>query len=74
MDILNSEFSPSEAKIKYLDGDYTVISAGTFVRCAVTGTPIQVGDLKYWSVDKQEPYASAEISFKAYLADQGLEK
>lgn len=74
MDILSSEFSPREAKIKFLDGDYTVLTAGTFVRCAVSGAPIQVSDLKYWSVDKQEPYASAEISFKAYLSDRGIAK
>lgn len=57
----------SEAKVRYLDGEFEVLSPGDFVRCAVTGEPIALGDLKYWSVDAQEPYASAEISVKRYL-------
>ncbi len=54
----------SEAKIKYLDADYQVISAGAFVRCAVTATPIPLDELKYWSVARQEAYKDAEASFK----------
>ena len=54
-----------EAKIKYLDGDFQVLSAGTFVRCAVTGKIIPLDELKYWSVAKQEAYVDVEASFKA---------
>jgi len=46
----------SEARVKYLDADFQVLSAGAFVRCAVTGEPIPLDELKYWSVEKQEPY------------------
>jgi hypothetical protein len=49
-----------EAKVEYLDGDFRVVGAGTFVRCAVTGTAIPLDDLKYWSVDLQEAYATPE--------------
>ena len=49
-----------EAEVKYLDGDFRVIRPGAFVRCAVTGTPIPLEELKYWSVDLQEPYVSPE--------------
>src|SRR5216684_3261883 len=28
------------------------------VRCAVTGTPIPLEELKYWSVERQEAYAN----------------
>ncbi len=31
-----------------------------FVRCAVTGIPIPLEELKYWSVDRQEAYATPE--------------
>ncbi len=55
-----------EARIKYLDGDFRVLSAGDFVRCAVTGDPIAVNDLKYWSVDRQEAYSTAEVSLERY--------
>jgi hypothetical protein len=57
--------SVAEAKIKYLDGDFQVITAGTFVTCAVTGKAIPLDDLKYWSVDKQEAYIDVEASVKA---------
>jgi len=57
----------NEAKLRYLDGEFEVLSPGEFVRCAVTGQPISLSELRYWSVDAQEPYASAEISLKRYL-------
>lgn len=57
---------PSEAKIRYLDGDYQVESPGTFVRCAVTGTSIPLEELKYWSVENQEAYVDAAASLKRY--------
>jgi len=49
-----------EAEVKYLDGDFRVTRPGAFVRCAVTGVPIPLEELKYWSVDRQEAYASPE--------------
>lgn len=57
---------PSEAKIRYLDGDYQVESPGTFVRCAVTGAAIPLEELKYWSVEHQEAYVDAAASLKRY--------
>ncbi len=57
----------NEAKVRYLDGEFEVVSPGEFVRCAVTGQTIPLADLKYWSVEVQEPYASADVSFKRYL-------
>ena len=55
-----NKFGPSghgEAQVQYLDGDFRVISPGTYVRCAVTGVQIPLDELKYWSVDLQEAYA-----------------
>ncbi len=48
-----------EATLRYLDADYQVIKQGQFVRCAVTGNPIKLDELRYWSVERQEPYLSA---------------
>jgi hypothetical protein len=56
-----------EAKVRYMDGEFQVLTQGDFVRCAVTGEAIKLQDLKYWSVELQEPYASAEASLKRYL-------
>jgi len=53
------------AKIHYLPGTYRVLSSGDHVTCAVTGTPIPLDQLRYWSVERQEPYVSPEASLKA---------
>lgn len=53
-----------EAQVQYLDGDFRVISPGTYVRCAVTGVQIPLDELKYWSVDLKEPYATPEAVLK----------
>src|SRR5262245_20784771 len=55
-----------EAKVKYLDGEFQVVSPGDFVRCAVTGEPIMLPDLRYWSVELQEAYLSPEVSMRRY--------
>ncbi len=46
-----------EAEVEFLDGEYRVRKPGAYVRCAVTGAPIPLEDLRYWNVDLQEPYA-----------------
>ena len=51
-----------EAKVEYLDGDFRIVRPGAFVRCAVTGQPIPLEELRYWSVDRQEAYASPSAS------------
>ncbi|MDB5504450.1 MAG: hypothetical protein JWR89_4352 [Tardiphaga sp.] len=55
-----NKFGPSgsgQAQLQYLDGDFRVVSPGTFVSCAITGERIPLDELKYWSVDLQEAYA-----------------
>jgi hypothetical protein len=47
------------------------VSPGDFVRCAITGQQIALADLRYWSVDRQEAYASAEASLKRHLELRG---
>ena len=54
-----------EAKIHYLNGTFRMLSAGDHVRCAVTGEAIALDELRYWSVDRQEPYADATASHEA---------
>ena len=56
-----------EARVRYLAGEFQVISTGDFVICAVTGKPIAISDLRYWSVERQEPYASAEAALQRHL-------
>jgi hypothetical protein len=60
---------PGEAEVKYLDGDFRVIRPGAFVRCAVTGVEIPLEELRYWSVDFQEAYASPEAVLQRHAGD-----
>lgn len=54
-----------EAKLRYLDADFQILQEGDYVRCAVSGDPIRIDNLRYWSVDRQEAYKSAKESFAA---------
>lgn len=56
-----------EAKIRFGDADFKIVSPGAFVRCAVTGVPIPIDELKYWSVDRQEAYVDVDASLKREL-------
>lgn len=55
-----------EARVKFLDGEFQVVSPGDFVVCAVTGKTIALADLRYWNVELQEAYATAEASLQRY--------
>ena len=54
----------TEARVQFLDGEYRVLRPGMFVLCGVTGVPISLDDLRYWSVERQEAYASVEASLQ----------
>jgi hypothetical protein len=41
---------------------FRVVKPGHYVLCAVSGEPIPLDGLRYWSVDRQEAYATAEIA------------
>ena len=53
------------ARLHYMAGTFRVLSPGDYVVCAVTGERIPLEDLRYWSVARQEPYASADASVQA---------
>jgi len=59
-----------EAEVKFLDGDFRIVKPGAFVRCAQTGVPIPLEELKYWSVDLQEAYVSPDAVFQRQLPDR----
>lgn len=54
------------AELEYLDGEYRVVKPGSFVMCAVTGVHIPLESLRYWSVDLQEAYATADLALKRF--------
>ena len=53
------------ARLHYLPGTFRVLSHGDHVLCAVTRQPIPLAELKYWSVERQEAYISANASLEA---------
>jgi hypothetical protein len=65
MNRMDRSFTPGvEARLQYLHTEFRVIRHGSFVRCAATGEPIPIEDLRYWNVDRQEPYAGPAAVLK----------
>ena len=55
-----------EARVRFMDGEFQVVSPGDFVVCAVTGVPIALADLRYWNVELQEAYVTADASLQRF--------
>ncbi len=55
------------ASLDYGPNGFRVLSPGHFVCCAVTGEKILLEVLRYWSVERQEAYASAELATRRLL-------
>ena len=64
--------SGREATLRYLDADFQIVVQGDFVRCAVTRKPIPLDQLKYWDVERQEPYLDAAVSLQRYREKIGV--
>lgn len=57
------------ATLQYQPNGFRVISAGGFVLCAVTGERIPLDALRYWSVPRQEPYASPDVATRRLIGE-----
>ncbi len=57
------------ARLMYLANGFRVLAQGDHVVCAKSGAPIPLEGLRYWSVAKQEPYATAEIAANAAVEE-----
>lgn len=57
------------ATLIYGPNGFRVVRPGHFVLCAVTGQPLPLEELRYWSVERQEPYATAAISTSRHLGE-----
>ena len=57
------------AKLHYMPNGFRPLSNGDHVICAVSGEKIALEELRYWSVAKQEPYATAQISAHSHLPE-----
>jgi hypothetical protein len=54
-----------EARVHYMSGTFRVLTPGDYVTCAMTGRAIPLEELRYWSVARQEAYATPEASVEA---------
>ena len=61
--------SDRPARLHYMANGFRVLATGDHVVCAVSGERILLEDLRYWSVARQEPYASAAIATKAMSSE-----
>jgi hypothetical protein len=59
--------SEQAATLLYGPNGFRVIKPGRFVVCAVSGDPVPLEQLRYWSVDRQEAYATAELATRRSL-------
>ncbi|WP_260926258.1 DUF2093 domain-containing protein [Novosphingobium sp. 9] len=56
------------AMLQYGPGSFRVLRAGSYVECAVTAEKIPLEELRYWSAERQEAYASPEIATRRMLS------
>ena len=53
------------ARLHYMANGFRVLSPGDHVLCAVSGARILLEDLRYWSVSRQQAYATAALASDA---------
>jgi hypothetical protein len=53
------------ARLHYMANGFRVLSPGDHVTCAVSGARIPLDELRYWSVTRQQPFATAQIACEA---------
>lgn len=59
--------SDRPANLFYQANGFRVLSPGKHVVCAATGEAIPLEALRYWSVERQEAYASPEAATRHLL-------
>jgi hypothetical protein len=58
---------PDVAVLHYRAADFEIVRPGRFVLCAVSGVLIPLGELLYWSAERQEAYRSAAEATRALV-------
>ena len=60
--------SDRPAMLFYQPNGFRMLSPGSHVICAVSGAEVQLEALRYWSVERQEAYASADLATRRLLS------
>jgi hypothetical protein len=63
--LMNASDRP--AVLHYDANGFRVLRPGPHVVCAVSGKHVALDELRYWSVVRQEAYASCELATKRLL-------
>lgn len=63
--LMNS--SDRAAELIYGPNGFRVMRPGNHVVCAASGAAVPLEELRYWSVERQEAYASAELATRRLL-------
>lgn len=66
--MVTSQFN-KVAKLHYMANNFRLLTPGDHIVCAISGEKVYLEDLRYWSVEKQEGYASAQLSVEAALKE-----
>ena len=66
--MLMSSGNPA-AHLVYGPNGFRVMRPGNHVLCAVTGEPIPLEELRYWSVERQEPYLNPQVATRRLLGE-----
>ena len=53
------------ARLHYMANGFRVLATGDHVVCAISGQRIALEELRYWSVARQEAYATPELATQA---------
>jgi hypothetical protein len=56
------------AKLHYMANGFRVLVPGDHVKCALSGAPIALESLRYWSIARQEAYATPDLATRAALS------
>ncbi|WP_242152469.1 MULTISPECIES: DUF2093 domain-containing protein [unclassified Sphingomonas] len=56
------------ARLHYMANGFRVLTPGDHVVCAASGAQIALEDLRYWSVARQEAYATAILATESLKA------
>lgn len=63
--MLTTNTNARPARLHYMANGFRLLVGGDHVVCAVSAERIPLEALRYWSVARQEPYASAAHATKA---------
>lgn len=61
--------SDRPALLFYQPNGFRVLSPGKHVICAVSDAEVPLEALRYWSVERQEAYASAQLATRRLLGE-----